>query len=578
MSDFQYRAFVSSNSRDVRVAKALHGSIERYRVPKTLLEKYPDLPNRVRPIFRDRDELSASADLTADVRDALRKSEHLIVVCSPNAVASKWVSEEIRFFRSLGREAKILAFIVDGEPGGERECFPSELVSDGRQPLAADARALGDGSREATLKTIAALLGVPFDDLKQRELRAERSRVRVYQAIAASMGALAIVAAGAGYAAYAYAKRAELMAEASVRVASAFVMRTATLSEDLGASREVIHGFLEEAESQLNALNEMGIQSDELSRIRIANLSFFADQALLAHDTDRALSMANEALRLSEDLATHGDERDANAALQMGAHTALGSVLVVRGDVSGGLGHQRTSLEMHQAAVARHPNDPSWKHGLALQYGAIAEAYMAAGDFAQARSAHQSAYDTLTQLLELDANNQTYLKAQVQALAGVGEAALAQNDLPSAFSSFMRAWGMADALLRHNPTSAEVLRDRAVSASKIGRLLLMTGGERALRDGLDAYRSAASDFETIFNRDPNNVDAQRNLGGIYLNIALCSIALREESDVAAYFARARELLRLARSQRPDDPELASDMSRLDGAESRWRSGGFANPY
>jgi len=55
------------------------------------------------------------------------------VVCSPSAACSKWVNEEIRTFKELGRESKIFALIASGEPesfggaNGELEGFPAAL-------------------------------------------------------------------------------------------------------------------------------------------------------------------------------------------------------------------------------------------------------------------------------------------------------------------------------------------------------------------------------------------------------------------------------------------------------------------
>jgi hypothetical protein len=92
------------------------------------------LPARLFPIFRDQEELPVSADLNDNIHAALRSSRYLIVLCSPRAAASLWVNEEIRYFKSLGREDRVLSLIVDGEPnagdkpeGAGQECFPSAL-------------------------------------------------------------------------------------------------------------------------------------------------------------------------------------------------------------------------------------------------------------------------------------------------------------------------------------------------------------------------------------------------------------------------------------------------------------------
>ena len=59
---------------------------------------------------------------------ALEASQFLLVLCSPNAAQSQYVNEEIRRFKAMGRAARVIPVIVDGEPGdAKRECFPAAL-------------------------------------------------------------------------------------------------------------------------------------------------------------------------------------------------------------------------------------------------------------------------------------------------------------------------------------------------------------------------------------------------------------------------------------------------------------------
>jgi hypothetical protein len=104
----QYSAFISYNSRDRRIATWLHRALERYRVPKRLhgrASRLGPVGARLPPVFRDRDELAASADLGEAIRAALANAATLIIICSPGAVASYWVNAEIRAFIALGRRA-----------------------------------------------------------------------------------------------------------------------------------------------------------------------------------------------------------------------------------------------------------------------------------------------------------------------------------------------------------------------------------------------------------------------------------------------------------------------------------------
>ncbi|MDX2429098.1 MAG: TIR domain-containing protein [Xanthomonadales bacterium] len=198
MSEYRYKAFISYSHADEAWARWLHRSIEAYRVPHKLVGSKTavgEVPARIKPIFRDRDELSSAVDLGSTVKQALSDSENLIVVCSPAGAASMWVREEIREFVRLGRKDRIFCVITDGEAsasGSVATLFPDAIAEAGMQePLAADVRKWADGKHLAKLKLIAGLLDLPLDQLRRRELHKRRKTLALM--LAASVAVLAIV-------------------------------------------------------------------------------------------------------------------------------------------------------------------------------------------------------------------------------------------------------------------------------------------------------------------------------------------------------------------------------------------------
>ncbi len=207
---YSYGAFISYRhvEPDRTWAKWLHGTLETFRTPKRLAAK--GLPERVGRVFRDEDELPASAELKADIESALQASRFLIVVCSSRTPESRWVNQEVLRFRELGRHDRILALLVEGEP---RTSFPAALCEirqtsidpEGRiqetveevEPLAADVRASRPESarhlkRMAKLRILACLLGCSFDDLRWREQ--ERRQKRMARAAIALVLLVAVLA------------------------------------------------------------------------------------------------------------------------------------------------------------------------------------------------------------------------------------------------------------------------------------------------------------------------------------------------------------------------------------------------
>lgn len=159
------------------------------------------------PIFRDRDELPTSSELSDSLQKSLQQSRYLIVICSPDSAQSRWVEEEVRAFKGWYGRDHIIALIARGVPNAtdrgrpEEECFSASMrfdvdATNARvqiEPIAADLRPEGDGRERAFLKIVAGLLGVGFDDLYQRAKRRQKRR----QATLAAAVVIGLAAIGA---------------------------------------------------------------------------------------------------------------------------------------------------------------------------------------------------------------------------------------------------------------------------------------------------------------------------------------------------------------------------------------------
>jgi len=210
----RYGAFISYRHTDPdrQWAKWLHSEIETYRVPKRLM--VAGVPERVGRVFRDEEELAASADLSQRIDEALREARFLIVVCSPRTPESRWVNEEVKRFQAQGRADRVFALLVEGEPD---QSFPPALRN--TEPLAADVRPVaGDSKRlvkkTALLKLLAGVLGVPYDDLRRREEERARRRLSLLAAVAS---VLALTFLGLSL----FARQQWLRAETELQVARA---------------------------------------------------------------------------------------------------------------------------------------------------------------------------------------------------------------------------------------------------------------------------------------------------------------------------------------------------------------------
>ena len=428
-SGARYRAFISYSHADKRVADWLHRALETYRIPPKLVgtsTRVGIVPRRLTPIFRDRDELSATHDLGGALTAALEESMFLLVICSPASAKSRWVAEEILAFKRLHGEHRVLAVIAAGEPGhASDECFPpplrfalganGELTDEIAHPIAADLREGKDGRQLGKLKLVAGLTGLRLDDVVQREAQRRTRRL----VVVASGSAAGMVLAG-GLALYANVQRIEAdkqrkIAEresAASRAASDFLIgsfklanpatqnpRTVTalaiLSNGAARVRSELSGQ-PDIESRLlttlgSAYNNLGLPAETISLLRNSESDIRRAGTLGARayepiamayiaqgHLDTALATVNAAERQLGDNAL-------NPEITAQLERTRARILFAEGDPKAGLKAVDRALALYAVA----PNAPIKSVAMALQTKGLAlsdDGQFAAADDALTRS------------------------------------------------------------------------------------------------------------------------------------------------------------------------------------------------
>lgn len=223
-NQYDYAAFISYRHRepDAAIATRLHRAIETYRLPTGVAQ--PRGSRTLGRVFRDQDELPAVGSLPTAIREALKHSRALVVVCSTATPQSRWVQQEIELFASFHGPDRIYAVLAEG---ASAESLPDSLKTririgaDGKiepvpaEPLAADLREAGrrQFDREK-LRIIAALAGCRYDDLAQRARSRRRKRMA-----AAILGTCALTLAVGVAASQAMQQRQAALVEESQRLA-----------------------------------------------------------------------------------------------------------------------------------------------------------------------------------------------------------------------------------------------------------------------------------------------------------------------------------------------------------------------
>lgn len=482
MSEIRYRAFLSYSHRDCRFAEWLHRELETYRVPQRMVGAVNELgpiPARLNPIFKDREELSASGNLGEAITAALSRASALIVVCSPAAVASPWVNEEVRAFKQMHGPARVFAVIADGEPGAsgipgqeDKECFPPALRfalgEDGKltdipaEPIAADFRPEGDGKRVGKLKIVAGLIGVGLDELVRRETQRRQRRLRYVAA--ASLAGMTVTSGLAVAAVVARDEARDQRNEAQHQRAEADGLVEFMLT-DLRKKLEPV--------GKLDVLDTVGRRA----------LAYYADQDPAKLDAD-ALGRRARALQL------------------------VAEVRNLRGDSEGALKAFRQAAATTQELLARQPNDGQRIFDHAQSVFWVGYIAWQRGDIATGRD-YFGRYLTYAQrLARLDPANDSWASEVGYANANLGSLEADDEHPAKALAYFTNAERVFQGLRmrasdRRDPSY--YLAQEIAGEADARRALLDPGGALA-----DRRREIAL-YRDMLSSDPNDSKAKEGL-------------------------------------------------------------------
>jgi len=195
--------FISYSHEDTPFAERLEVALGKYRPPLTLGRGW----RRLR-VYRDVSQSRTTA-LTEELRDALRSSRKLVVVCSPSARSSGWVSDEIRTFAEHRGCGGIIPVLIRGLPHDEAErksrllesAFPDRLLAAvSGVPSAPDFRRATDPDLPIQkvwpgwYHLLACVFDVSREQVEQKERRRKWFRVATAILVIAALSVLAVYA------------------------------------------------------------------------------------------------------------------------------------------------------------------------------------------------------------------------------------------------------------------------------------------------------------------------------------------------------------------------------------------------
>lgn len=541
----QYRVFLSYSHADTTWARWLMRRLEGYRVPERFHGRAAPIGEvgaRIAPVFRDRDELPTADDLGEAVQGALRQSATLVVIGSTTAARSRWVNEEVMYFKRIGRADRIFALIVDGEPNAAdeaEECFPPglrfQVGSAGvlkEKPvelIAADARAHGDGKDDAFIRLVAGLLGVGFDELRQREM--QRRHRRMFWVTASSLAGMAITL---GLAVLALRARddAQRRQENSELVMAQMLEDLETRlkkADQLGAlddvAKKVMAYFksLDPRDLTDRSNAQQAKLFTQIGQIYLARLRYADATESFTAAFDRASGLVTRHPRDGEILFERAQ-----------AEYWLGYVPYQQGQYAEAGAWWRRYRDSGVALTGLDPALPRWQREAVSGHHNLAALELKRGDLAAARQGflgEREAHERLLAMLPDDAELQASIANVDSYLGSIAERA---GDLTEAVARFGAQVARLEVQVKADALSAR-MKQRLATALGLQSDALAIAGQQAA--ALERRRRAMEIFEALTAQDATNRDWQVSAQTARLKYALL---LRAQGDAAVAGRLVRE--------------------------------------
>lgn len=511
-----------------------------------------EIPRRLTPIFRDRDDLPAAGNLNAEIQGALADSEFLIVLCSPNAATSRWVDEEVKLFKKLHGPDRTLAMIVAGEPGASaipgreaEECFPpalrfavdgaGRLTDEAAEPIAADARKDGDGRRFAILKLAAGLIGVGLDDLVQRDAHRRARGAWMWAgastALTAVMGVLAAYAVDRG-------NEAKHMRGEAENLVQFMLTELRDKVEPVGRT-DVLEAVGKEALAYYEGQNDRALDDDARAR-RARSLTLVGEIDMRRNSYDTALAAFEEALATSGPLVKRAPDNKDFIFIHAQSVFYVGEIAANRNEPKKAETQMFEYLRLAERLVELDGADPKWRLELAYATSNIGVMRFNEGDyggaipyFEKSAQARQVLFDEAPGDVEAAAN-------YAYSLSWIAQAELRRGGFARAAATLANQMAVYEPILARDPENFSVLDPVVTAQRRLAEARLFLGDIEGSRTALIEARRTA---EKLLARDAANANWKLNASHIERAFSYLDGLRGKTSEEAAAAERAAAIAR-----------------------------------
>ena len=593
----EYLAFISyrhadNTEEDQQWATWLHQQLEVYDIPADLIGtknlRGEIIPERIYPVFRDEVSLPADADLSNAITHALDCSRILIVLCSPRAVQSRYVNEEILHFKRSEKQDRIMAALLQGEPNASiddakqenpkdlstLECFPPALqyhlqesgeldISHPTEPIAANFRLPGGGKgitnpqvykqrlleqgrkkaeaecladayeeqlNTARLKIIAGILGVRLEQLVERDkiyqLHKAKAASKRLMKIAGVMSILAVIAIIGGSLAFHQWGKAE---EEKARAEELIVQ----MKTQLGFMNFKLKDVMDNYVPQNQRVPIMQRIDELVNALQQYGGKSAAEQRLIA------VAMLQKA-----ELILKNDQLDPNDAL----------ALMEKG---------------HEILLSIQDPDDKVQRDVSASHFKLGDIHLRLGETTAVLEHYEKGLKIRQTLAEQDPKNLQFQRDISYSFGKLGDIHLRLGETAAALVRYEKSLKIRQTLAQKNPNNIVFQRDLTVSYERLGDIHLRLGETAA---AMVRYEKSLKIRQTLAQQDPKNTQFQLDLSVTYIRLGDIRLQLGETTTTLVYYENGLKTHQLLVKGDPNNIEFQNDLSlsheRLGGVRFR----------
>jgi tetratricopeptide (TPR) repeat protein len=531
-------AFISySHAKDKPIATALQSAVQNLGKPW--------YRRRALRVFRDDTSLAATPHMWPTIEQALSQSRYFILLASPEAAASKWVSREVGYWLEHNSVDTLLIGLTDGDLAWDEATgdftasasMPLPPALAGRfaaEPRWIDLRPYRDGADKAGANKsdakltsakftelaadfAAAIHGTPKEDLLSQEVRQQRRALRLALGAAALLLGLMVAAAMAGGVAIIQRNHAKQSLAAATETANGLVYDLAAQFRDArGVPIALIKDILDRARKLQEQLIASGQTSPDLQTSAALALMEMQRTLLTNGDTDGALAAADHARTILERLlASNPDSVEWQYHLS-GTYTKLGDVLLKQNRLDEAFEAFHKGFAISDRLLTADPGNAELLHLLAFSYPKVGDVLQAQGKLDEALEMYELGLVVRKRLTDFEPDNSEWQRYLAIDYGRIGDLRLRISQPDRALEAYRAALAVAERLAAANRDNTEWQQDAALCQEKVGDVLREQG---QLDAALKTFRDNLGIYEQLAAFDPDNFKWQYDVAFAHYKVA-----------------------------------------------------------